>query len=275
MFGCKHMNRKICSVTIKTITRSPVTWICFSAVIMWFIYNMSGEHKPPTTYTFHERMAGYPYGLLQLSIPVFISAIASVDIMKDRKNRFIDIAATSSTGRFTYYSAKISAYLAIGFGVMFLLSYLNFFIDYFKYDMLTNMEYTLPECLWMIAIRCFGYSLAVIPVYISLSVCASLLFRTSVTGVVFSIVYVFTGRYIIPTLHYGLINYESIFVAEYIYHLPQRIFDYFYCLNTRAQPGTADPHVTIPQLMLSYAILACICVVLLTAGYLAYRKQTD
>ena len=266
----ERMNRKICTVTIKTITRSPVTWICFSAVIMWLIYNMSGEHTPPTTYTFHERMAGYPYGLLQLSIPVFISAIASVDIMKDGKNHFIDLTVTSSIGRFTYYSAKICAYLAIGFGVMFLLSYLYFFIDYFKYDMLANMEYTLPECLWMLAIRCFGYSLAVIPVYISLSVCASLLFRSSVAGIVSGTTYVF-ARYILSFT----IRMDSGLIPEYIYHLPLKIMIYFYCLNTRAQPGTAESTATLPEVILSYTILACICAVLLTAGYLAYRKQTD
>ena len=266
---------KVYSGTLKTITRNPVTRISFIVVLVRFFSNLTGEHKPPTTYTFHEHMAGYPYWLLLLTVPLFISVVASVDIMKDKKNRFIDIASISGTGRIAYYSSKICAYLTVGFGVTFFLSYLYFFVEFFRFDMLADLEYTLPECLWMIAIRCFGYSLAVIPVYISLSVCASLLFRTSVTGVVFSIVYVFTGRYIIPTLHYGLINYESNFVAEYIYHLPQRIFDYFYCLNTRAQPGTADPHVTIPQLMLSYAILAGICVVLLTTGFAAYRKQTD
>ena len=264
------MYRKICTVAIKTITRSPVTWICFSAVIMWLIYNMSGEHTPPTTYTFHEFLAGYPSSLLRLSMPIFIASVASLDIMKDKKNRFIDLTATSGTGRLTYYSAKICAYLAIGFGVMFLLSYLYFFIDYFKYDMLANMEYTLPECLWMLAIRCFGYSLAVIPVYISLSVCASLLFRSSVAGIVSGTTYVF-ARYILLFT----IRMDSGIIPEYIYHLPLKIMIYFYCLNTRAQPGTAESTATLPEVILSYTILACICAVLLTAGYLAYRKQTD
>lgn len=263
------MSAKIYKTSIKTIFRSPVTWIGFIAVLAFFARLVAKDPMEATTYNFHEALAGYASSVLELAVPLFVSVVASVDILGDARKRFKDIVSISGVSQLKYYCSKICAYISVGLASSFVLSFAYFLIRFFQYDMLKGIDYSLAESLWMLAVRWFAYSMAVIPVYVSLSVCASLLCRSSIPGIVLPTAYIFI-RY----LPIDAIRIDGNFLCDYVYHLPRKILLFFYFFHTKARP-VAIIHVGISEVVLSYTILACICVVLLTAGYLAYRKQTD
>ena len=132
-----------------------------------------------------------------LAIPIFLAVIASVDILKDKKNRFRDILTVSGTSQWNYYCSKIAAYLSVGFALSFVFSYSFFFIRFFQYDMLRDIDYSLAECLWLLFVRWIAYSIPVLTVYVSLSVCTSLACRSAAIGIVLSVAYAF-AKYMIP-----------------------------------------------------------------------------
>lgn len=261
------MNKKVYTSTLKTIVVSPVTWISLCAVLALFTELVLGSRADATTNSFHESLSGYVQAPLILAIPIFISVITSVDILKDKKNKFKDILTVSGTSQWKYYISKIVSYLSVGLVLSFLLSFLFFFIRFFQYDMLSGIDFSLAECLWLLNVRWIAYSIPVLTVYISLSVCTSLACRSATVGIVISTAYAF-ARYMIPWLRL------EHFVSDYIYHLPNKILIYFYFLNTKAPPETVV-HVELLQVITAYAIIAVISGLLFGVGYAVYKRMAD
>lgn len=263
------MSKKVYVTSIKAVFRSPVTWISFIAVLAFFARLVAKEPMEATTYNFHEALAGYASSVLELAVPLFVSVVASVDILGDARKRFKDIVSISGTSQLKYYCSKICAYISVGLAASFLLSYAYFFIRFFQYDMLSGVDYSLAECLLQLAVRWFAYSVAVIPVYVSLSVCASLLCRSSIPGIVLPTAYIFIRYFPIDA-----IRIDGNFLCDYVYHLPRKILLFFYFFHTKARQAAIVP-VEIREVALSYLLLSAICALLLTAGYLAYKKIRD
>ena len=191
------MNKKIYTSTWKAIALTPVTWIGLCTVIALWAETVGREPVAATTKNFHESLSAYAEAPLVLAIPIFLAVIASVDILKDKKNRFRDILTVSGTSQWNYYCSKIAAYLSVGFALSFVFSYSFFFIRFFQYDMLRDIDYSLAECLWLLFVRWIAYSIPVLTVYVSLSVCTSLACRSAAIGIVLSVAYAF-AKYMIP-----------------------------------------------------------------------------
>ncbi len=261
------MSRKIFTATISTIFRSPATWICLCAVLIFFADFVSGEIPKATTNNYHEHLASYASSVLSLSVPIFMSVIVSVDILRDKKNRFLDITNVSGKSQNVYYFSKICAYIIIGFALSFLLIFSFFFIRYFQYDALGGIDYTLPECLGLLLIRWLAYSFPVLLIYISLSVFITLICFSSVAGIVVSTAY--------AIIHYFIFDFVGdSFINNYIYHIPNKIEYYFYFLNTKA-PLEAIIDVKVLEVLLSYSLVMLLSGILFSVGFVVFKHQKD
>ena len=261
------MNKKVYASTLKAIAVTPVTWIGLCAVIALLAEIVGREPTVANTRNFHESLSAYAEAPLVLAIPIFLSVIASVDILKDKKNRFRDILTVSGTSQWKYYCSKIAAYLSVCLAVSFVLSYAFFLIRFFQYDMLSGIDYSLAECLWLLCVRWIAYSIPVLTVYVSMSVCISLMCRSAAIGIVLSVAYAF-AKYMIPWLRL------EHFLSDYVYHIPTKIINYFYFLNTKAPPA-AVVHVELLQVIAAYAIILAISGILFSAGYVTYKRMVD
>lgn len=261
------MSNKIYTTTLKTILRSPSTWISFFAILVLYLQIVMKEPAAATTLNYHKCLAGYASSVLELAVPIFISVISSVSILNDRNKRFKDIVCTSGVSQPKYYCIKICAYVSLGLATSFLLSYVLFFIRFFQYDCLRDIDYSLLECLWQLALRWLAYSIAVLPVYISIAVCFASLFNSPTVGITISVAYAF-ARY----LPINSLRVSGYFLYDYIYHLPKKITDYFYFFHTRARPE-AIIYTELSEVILAYLILLSISVTFFSIGYIMYKKR--
>lgn len=205
---------------------------------------------------------------MNLTVPIFMAVITSVDILRDKKNRFKDIVEISDTSRIKYYLSKIGVYMTIGFAMSFLLSFTLLFVRYFKYDMLEGIDYTLTECLWLVLVRWLAYSTPVLLTYISLSTCVTLVFNSAVSGIVVCIAYAF-AKYPIFDL-----RMPGNFAFEYIYHLPRQISTYFYFWHNKARKEAIVP-IELSNVIKSYMLIFAISFVLFAVGFVLYKRQKD
>ena len=259
------MTRKILCSTIKTNLRSIVFWLVFTAGVMYsFIPAVVEEAKTPP-HAFHNVLTGCAEGAITVIIPVLCSVVAGMDILRDRKNRFLDVCKCTGLKARQYFIGKISAYMLLGFLAEIIYAYLLLSIYLPKHNWLEGYAYTIPESVWLVFARVVILSLSAIPIYTALSVCIALSTRTPVFGIVFTIA--------LSNLKY-FIEYRMSYFGYFIFPVPINILTYATFYKVHA-PEEMIFYVPAADVLISYAYGFAIAAVLFAIGYLRLRRLND
>lgn len=258
------INKLFCS-TIKTNLRSIVFWLVFTAGVMYsFIPAVVEEAKTPP-HAFHNVLTGCAEGAITVIIPVLCSVVAGMDILRDRKNRCLDVCKCTGLKTRHYYIGKISAYMLLGFLAEIIYAYILLSVYLPKYNWLEGYAYTIPESVWLVFARVVILSLSTIPIYTALSVCIALSTRTPVFGIVFTIAF--------SNLKY-FIEYRMSYFGYFIYPVPINITIFAVFFQNHA-PEYMVMHIPVTDIVISYAWGFAIAAVLFAIGYFQLKKLTD
>lgn len=259
---------KVFATTIKNNVRSIVFLLSVVAVLMFFINDASGWREQSTHWSaseFHKAMANFALMPLRYAVPVFIGITASVDIMRDKKNKAFDIIKTTSLKTHQYFFAKVFAYLLMGFICELALSYGHFIIYYFIVDRMEGYDYGVLESVWMIFLRAAVYALNSVPIFVSTAVAASLISGTSIAGIVSCV----------GIVAYGIIGmpfFTRTFFGNYVFPVADHIEKYMYFYKAHL-PSSEIIDTAFSDVVISFAVGAAICIPLLAAGYTALRRS--
>ena len=261
------MTRKIIANTLKNNIRSIVFILSVFAVFMFFINDASNWREQSAHWSaseFHKALANFALIPLRYSVPIFTGLIASVDIMRDKKNNTFDIVKTTSIKTRQYYFGKITAYLIMGFICELTLSYGHFTVYYFIFDRMTGYEYGVLESIWMIFLRAMVYALNSVPIYASLAIAASLITSSSITGIVSCV----------AVVAYGIIGmpfFTRTFFGNYVFPVADHVENYMYFNTPHLAPEDVI-YIPVSKVLISFSIEAAICTVLLITGYISIRN---
>ena len=257
------MARKVFATTIKNNVRSIVFLLSVVAVLMFFINDASGWREQSTHWSaseFHKAMANFALMPLRYAVPVFIGITASVDIMRDKKNKAFDIIKTTSLKTHQYFFAKVFAYLLMGFICELALSYGHFIIYYFIVDRMEGYDYSVLESVWMIFLRAAVFALNSVPIYVSVAVAASLITSSSIAGITSCVALVAYGII-------GMPYFTRTFLGDYVFPVADHIENYMYFYKTHLFPEDIL-YIPVSNVLVSFAIEAAICIVLFSLGYI-------
>lgn len=199
-------------------------------------------------------------------MPAFIGIIASIDMLRDRLNRFFDTARSSGIRMASYYSAKIIAYMLIEFTILLIAEFLNISVYCLRTDGLASYTaYTIPESFGLAFLRVFVFSLNALPIYTALAVSFALISKSPIVGITANIA-VSMSKYIIL--------YPMTFFSDYIFPVPYNIVTFFGYYKAHA-PEYMVVHIPVTDVVISYAYGFAISAVLFTIGYLWLKKLQD
>lgn len=259
------MFEKILYFTLKTNLRSIVFWLAFIAGILLSGTTYIEGTTPP--HAFHNVLAGCADVPMANAVPVLCSVVAGIDILRDRKNRFLDVCKCTGLKTRQYFIGKISAYMLLGFFAETAYAYLRLMIFLFKYNWLEGYAYTVSESVWLVFVRVVFFSLSSVPIYVAHSVCIALSTRSTTIGIVFSILF--------ANLFYFLgTEYRLSYFGNYIYPVPLNILTYFTFYKTHA-PEEMIVHIPISDVVISYIWGFFLFALLLAIGYLRLRRLND
>ena len=217
------MTKRIFITTIRVNLRSIVFWVCTASVILFFADGLI-THAQYTQSSIHKYLTNYPLNALSLTIPIFIGVISSVDILRDRKNSFLDITKTTGTRLFQYFFGKILAYMLLAFLLTYIVSFANLIIVPLISKEMPIHDYSAWQLVYFLFVKTLLQSIPVVLVFTALGVCVSLLTKSTTAGIVATMIY--------AVLQY-LISYSGVMLSlEYfmwhIYKVPQIITMYVY-----------------------------------------------
>ena len=259
------MINKLFCTTIKTNLRSIVFWLVFTAGVLYSVIPSVIEEDTIPPHAFHNVLSGCAEGAITVIIPVLCSVVAGMDILRDRKNRFLDVCKCTGLKARQYFIGKISAYMLLGFLAEIIYAYLLLSIYLPKHNWLEGYAYTIPESVWLVFARVVFLSLSVIPIYTALSVCIALSTRSMVPGIVVTIVF--------SNLKY-FIEYWLSYFDKYIYPVPFSITAFSIFYKTHA-PEEMILHIPIFDVVISYVWGFAISAVLFSIGYIRLKILTD
>ena len=259
------MTLSVFKYTIITNIRNIVFWLALTASAL-FIAEQILQASIALPHRLHVILAS-PVGYLASNvIPLLLGIIASVDILRDRKNRFFDIERASGISIFKYYSAKLSAYMLLGFCTLLALSFLYLFVYCLRTDWLAvYTDYTVAESFWLIFVRVVFYGFNSIPFYTAVAVCVSILTLSSTAGIIASVIVAFSNFFI---------QYAMTYFGNFIYPVADNIYTFFGYYKAHA-PAQAVVHIPAADVVISYTWGFAITAALLTIGYLRLRKLND
>ena len=262
------MTRKVFTSTLKNNVRSIVFITAVCAVIMFFINDASSWREQAAHWSaseFHKALANFALKPLRYAVPVFIGVTASVDIMRDKKNKAFDILKATPVKMYQYYFAKVFAYMFMGFICELALSYGHFTVYYFIVDRMEGYDYGVLESVWMIFLRAAVYALNSVPIFVSTAVAASLISGTSIAGIVSCV----------GIVAYGIIGmpfFTRTFFGNYVFPVADHIENYMYFYKAHL-PSSEMIDTAFSDVVISFAVGAAICIPLLAAGYTALRRS--
>ena len=262
VWRCILVSKAVFITTIKSNTRSIVSWLVLLAsflLSMSRLYDLE-EYLPRH---FHKFLFGCAEANLWVAVPVFVGVISSVDILRDRKNRFLDTCRCAGLSMRRYYVGKIGAYMIMAFFAEMLFAYV--WLVYYLALFGCPSGYTVSESIGLVFERVAFCSLSSVPVYTALAVCTVLLAKDSSAGIISVIVF--------SNLVY-LVEYRMTYFGDFIYPIPEKIAYYFYFVHTHALPE-AVIHVELIDVLISYAWGFAIAAVLFITGYLRLRRLND
>ena len=251
--------------TIKTNLRSIVFWLITIASALFIVDQIiqSGIALPHRLHVILASPVGY---LASNVIPVLSGIIASVDILRDRKNHVFDIELTAGSSVLKYYFAKISAYILLGFCELLALSFLYLLVYCLRTDWLAAYtDYTVAESFWLVFQRVVFYGLNAIPVYTASAACISVLTQSSTMGIIANTVFAMSNIFI---------QYTMTYFGDYVHPVADNIYTFFGYYNTHAAKQ-AVVDIPVTAVLKSYAWGFAITAALLVIGYLRLRRLND
>ena len=186
--------------SIKSRLRSRLFWVC---VVINFLPELYFElttdweellSAPGHALNLHEQInewAGASAGSLGV-MWLFISVVAGVDILKSGRDRFADIETASPSGKLSIFAGKILSYYLLGLILWFGLSFLRMGSYYAHAAGKVEQVYGFGEALWMTVQRCFVMAVPLIALYLSTAVFVAVFMKSSVAGILASIILNFT-----------------------------------------------------------------------------------
>lgn len=259
--------------TLKVMFRSVLFWICLCVVAMEYLRTLSAEFHMVTR-QFHENLA-VPANLAVRHIPLMVTTLASVDLMRDRKNKFYDIISTTRGSKTTYYVSKICAYLTVGFGIN-LIATIGYYIRILLLtDGLSETGYGTGEWLCMLLVRWLVFTATAIIPYVGLAAAVTMLFRRSIAGIGVGVVVVFLQAIAPPLFRYfdasaGI--YKDTFFFLSLYPIPWHVFTWLHANGTHA-PLDEYAATTIEQFRVAVLCPIAAGVLLMVAGYALFRSR--
>ena len=105
-----NMTGKMYKATLKAIWRSPVLWICVCLSLL-FLANEASNYQVASSRTYHKLISNFVLTPIMLEIPIIIGIAAGTDMLRERKNRVLDIIRTKPDVTLRLYIAKILSYI--------------------------------------------------------------------------------------------------------------------------------------------------------------------
>lgn len=217
------MIKRVFAFTIRANLRSIVFWVCATSVILFFADGLI-THSQYSQSNIHKYLTNYSLNALSLIIPVFIGVISSIDILKDRKNGFLDITKTTNIRLIQYFFGKIFAYMLFGFLLTFIVSFANYLIVPLISSEMPDHDYSNWQLVYFLFVKTLLQSIPVVLVFTALGVCVSLLTKSTIAGIVATIFY--TALQYLIAYSGSMLSHE--FFIWNIYKVPQIITTYVY-----------------------------------------------
>ena len=130
------MTRKVYAATMRSVFRSPVTWVCFVLILLNLVVRNESEGgfgtivesviqfaRTTSVGSFHQAVDCF----------VFLSPIFVFQLLSDRDQDFYDITLATGVRQSSYLFGKMSALLTFYFGVTLFTVYAGYYRLYFNY----------------------------------------------------------------------------------------------------------------------------------------------
>jgi len=285
------MFRSVFCNTFKSQLRSWLFWVC--ALINFFpefYYEFSTDWeellKSPThALNLHEQInewAGGSAGSLGM-MWLFISIIASVDILKCKRNRFIDIETAAPSGKHSIFAGKILSYFSLSLILWLILSFLRMGLYYVHAAGKVDQIYGFGETVWMMLQRCFVIATPLLALYLSTSVFTAVYLNNTVFGIIASVILNFTVHIpgCIVTTNWRSFGFFDIytFFGKYIYQPSVGITFYwnFHDIkNKQEEIGWMREYPNaFENFVISEIVTLLIAALLIILSYIKYKRIRD
>ena len=263
-----NMTGKMYKATLKAIWRSPVLWICVCLSLL-FLVNEASNYQVASSRTYHKLISNFVLTPIMLEIPIIIGIAAGTDMLRERKNRVLDIIRTKPDVTLRLYIAKILSYITVFYALALVLSLLRFFTYLAFFNGLAGIEYGFFESLYMIAVRWLAYTLPVALNVISITVFTALLFKSTIVSIVSSVFYTLINVFGKAIIYRTWFQY-------YLYLVPEKIVVHFYYLSSR--PDMVEEVAEMSKstdVLLAYGIVIAVSGVFFVLGGCLFRRMSD
>ena len=257
--------RKCFRNTWKAMVCSPLFCIVLCVVLLLFADHLRDPGDLNLTYNFHKVLSGFPLAGLEFAVPLLLAVMVSTDFLSERKNRFLEIQTVSGSSTVARYAAKVTAYLTLGFGVSFLMTFGCFLGVLVMTGGLAGSTYGVAEAFCLTFVRWVAYAVPVVLQYVSLAMLCALLARSAVCGIAVCVFYNF------------LITFAPIYQTafwRYFYQVPDSVIVYFYFWRAKCRP-TAIVEVAVSDVVKSYVLIGVWFLASLTVCFFLYRRLKD
>ena len=280
---------RVFRATLNSLLRGKLFWICLICTLIFlgdYAMNQNWEdviNAAHGDWNLHKLIYNFAAMPGPNALFMFISIIASVDIMRDKRNGFADVVRASRLTPGRYLFAKLCAYMTLGIAVWSLSTagYWAIYVSQTAGKLSVYYYDDVGEVIWMVLERVLAISIPALAVYLGIAVFAAVYTGRSLFGIIAGLVY--SNVRLIPHIlmntnkssFWDIYNY----FGQYVYPVANANLDFWYFRHIkRASEELAwyQEHTRTGRdlaIMLAWAF--GVSAVLLTASWLRFKKQKD
>lgn len=283
--------RRVYRATIGSLLRGKLFWICLICSLVFivdYVYSQNWEAVIAAEHgdwNLHKMIFNFAAMPGRNAMFMFISIIASVDIMRDKRNGFIDVVRATQLTPGKYLFAKCGAYLTLGVAAWSVSTAGYWAIYVFQTAGKLTVYYydNVWEVVWMSLQRLIAISIPALAVYLGISVFAAVFTGKSLFGILAGLAY--SNLTLIPHI---LMKSESAktgfwdiynYFGQYVYPVAGANVDFWYFRHIKRASEELGWYQEHPHTDRDLAIMLAwafgIFAVMFILSWLRFRRQKD
>ena len=202
-------------------------------------------------------------------MPLFLTIVVSTDILRDKRNKAMDIHRCSQMKEGGYYLVKLAANFSIAYFIL-TVSNIVLLVSFFIKTHSISLQYTTWEVIRNVLVESYSMSIPTIFEYTGLAVFLTLLFQTPVVAIIINVAYMLGGVYFTM-----LSPFKYTFFGNYIFPVPAKLNLYMYYYKAKTRDISGVLMVADYDWWNGILIPLGISAVLLVVGYIIIRRVKD